>query len=238
MTGPRILVVDDEPQIRRFLTIALGAGGFTVIEAATAQAAIEAAALQSPALVVLDLGLPDADGLSVITAIRDWSTVPILVLSVRADEAEKVAALDRGADDYVTKPFGIAELTARIRAALRARGQPGTQRVGDGPQADADPLIRIGRITIDQPAHLVTLDGQPVKLSRREYDLLCTLARNRGRMMTHGQLLRAVWGPAHEADTHYLRIYVGHLRQKLGDDPSDPRLIVNEPGVGYRLDGG
>ncbi|WP_449220698.1 response regulator [Tistrella mobilis] len=239
MNTARILVVDDEPQIRRFLKIALGAAGFEVVEAATGDEAVRAAATLAPAMIVLDLGLPDLDGTEVIGRIRDWSNVPILVLSVRADEAGKVGALDRGADDYVTKPFGIAELTARIRATLRARGTSPAQP-GQAPAAAEDEaLIRIGpRIIIDQPRHEVMLDGQPVKLSRREYDLLRTLARNRGRMMTHAQLLREVWGPAHEADTHYLRIYVGHLRQKLGDDPADPKLIVNEPGVGYRLEGG
>jgi two-component system KDP operon response regulator KdpE len=224
--GPRILVIDDEPQIRKFLRISLGSHGYDVVEAARGQEGVEKTATEQPALVVLDLGLPDMDGQEVITAIREWSTVPIVVLSVRAGEAEKVAALDRGANDYLTKPFGIAELLARIRAALRvAKEQAGS------PAAE----VVVGDLKIDLARHKVTLAGADVKLSRKEFEVLRVLAQNAGRIVTHGQMLREVWGPAQEEETHYLRVYIGHLRQKLGDDPARPRFILNEPGVGYRL---
>ncbi len=221
----RILVVDDETQIRRFLRIALEANGYAVLEAADGATGIALAAIERPQLVVLDLGLPDQDGKAVVRAIRDWSAVPVLVLSVREAEAEKVAALDAGADDYVVKPFGVAELLARVRALLRARQAP------DAPPA----VIEIGQLTIDQARHQVSVAGQPVRLTRKEYELLRHLALHAGRIVTHQQLLRAIWGKAHEQDTHYLRVFIGQLRQKLADDPAAPRFILNEPGVGYRL---
>ncbi len=224
--GPRILIVDDEPQIRTFLRISLNSYGYDVIEAVRGQDGIEKCATGSPALVVLDLGLPDMDGLDVIARIREWSKVPIVVLSVRAGEAEKVAALDRGANDYVTKPFGIAELLARIRAALRTQAD----QVGAPPSE-----IDVGVLHIDLARHKVLLAGQEVKLSRKEFEVLRVLAQNAGRIVTHRQLLREVWGPAQEDETHYLRVYIGHLREKLGDDSASPRFIGNEPGVGYRL---
>jgi two-component system KDP operon response regulator KdpE len=221
----RILVIDDEPQICKFLRISLNAYGYEVIEAVRGEEGVAKCATESPDLVVLDLGLPDLDGQDVIVRIREWSKVPIIVLSVRAAEDEKVAALDRGADDYVTKPFGIHELLARVRASLRTRHQDGATPT----------VLEVGELTIDLPRRRVHLAGTELKLSRKEFAILRLLAQHAGRIVTHQHLLREVWGPAHEHDTHYLRIYIGHLRQKLGDDPADPRYISNEPGVGYRL---
>jgi two-component system KDP operon response regulator KdpE len=222
----RILVVDDEPQIRKFLRISLNAHGYEVIEAAHGEEGVAKCATERPDIVILDLGLPDLDGQRVIARVREWSTMPIIVLSVRAAETEKVAALDGGADDYITKPFGIHELLARVRAVLRSRKQD----AGSPP-----PLVTIGDLAIDLARHRVRVGGAEVKLSRKEFALLRLLALHAGRIVTHQQLLRGVWGPAHEHETHYLRIYIGHLRQKLGDDPADPRYISNEPSVGYRL---
>jgi two-component system, OmpR family, KDP operon response regulator KdpE len=227
-TGPgmaRVLVIDDEPQIRKFLRISLQAHGYEVAEAVRGEEGIQQCALTRPDLVILDLGLPDVDGQQVIARLREWSKVPIIVLSVRAGEAEKVAALDRGADDYVTKPFGVAELLARVRAALRSRRPEGEQAA----------VIRSGDLSIDIARRRVRLTDQEIKLSRKEFALLRLLAQHAGRIVTQRHLLREIWGPAHEHETHYLRIYIGHLRQKLGDDPADPRYISNEPGVGYRL---
>ncbi len=225
MSGRRILVVDDEAQIRKFLRIALEAHDLTVSEAATAAEGIARCATDTPDLVILDLGLPDADGKAVVERIREWSKVPILVLSVRQAESEKVAALDAGANDYVVKPFGMPELLARVRALLR---------VGSGGEEPAAELT-VGDLTVDFARHEVRLAGEPVKLTRREFDLLGVLARHAGRIVTHGQLLREIWGKAHENDTQYLRVFVSQLRHKLGDDPADPRFILNEPGVGYRM---
>jgi two-component system KDP operon response regulator KdpE len=177
--------------------------------------------------VILDLGLPDHDGKDVVRRIREWSEVPILILSVRQAETEKVAALDAGANDYVVKPFGIAELLARVRALLRRGGQG-----GEG--ADASEIV-VGDLTVDVARHEVRLAGKPVKLTRKEFDLLHMLARHAGRILTHGQLLREVWGKAHEGDTQYLRVFVSQLRHKLDDDPAQPKYILNEPGVGYRM---
>lgn len=221
----RILVIDDEPQIRRFLEISLRAQGYVVELADSAAAGLEALATHGADLVVLDMGLPDRDGLDVLRDIRQWSQVPVLMLTVRAHESEKVAALDAGANDYVTKPFGIQELMARIRVLLRAHAT----------SADAAPLFDDGHLRVDLARREVSLDGEPVVLSRKEYALLALLVRHAGRVVTQPQLLREVWGPTHEEDTHYLRILVGKLRQKLGDDAAAPRWIATEPGVGLRF---
>jgi two-component system KDP operon response regulator KdpE len=227
VTARRILVVDDEAQIRRFLRIALEAHGFAVVEAATGTEGVAKCATEAPDLVILDLGLPDIDGKQVVVRIREWSAVPILVLSVRQSEAEKVATLDAGANDYVVKPFGIAEFLARVRALLRHTG---------GEAGAREPAtISVGDLVVDLARHEVTLAGEPVKLTRKEFELLRLLAQNSGRILTHGQLLREVWGKAHENDTQYLRVFVSQLRHKLNDDPADPKYILNEPGVGYRM---
>ncbi len=222
-TGARVLVVDDEPQIHRFLRPALDAAGFAVERADTAGEGLRLAATRAPDLVLLDLGLPDLDGQDALARLREFSKVPVIVLSARDQEGEKIKALDNGADDYVEKPFGVGELLARIRTALRhARAQEGVPEV-----------FRTARLQVDLARRLVTAAGQPVQLSPREYELLSLLIRNAGRVMTHRQLLTAVWGTAHTGDVQYLRVYVGHLRQKLGD--AGLNLITTEPGVGYRM---
>jgi two-component system KDP operon response regulator KdpE len=222
MAVARVLIIDDEPQIRRFLRISLDAAGYEVREAANGADGV-AAALEGVDLAVVDLGLPDMDGQDVVSRIRARSEVPIIVLSVRAGERDKIEALNRGANDYVTKPFGIGEFMARIRATLRARN------------AAPAPVLTIGPLVIELAARRVTIGGAPVKLTRKEFELLRLLAVNAGRVLTHQYLLQQVWGPAHLDDSHYLRIFIGHLRQKLGDDPARPKLIVTELGVGYRL---
>lgn len=222
-----LLVIDDEPQIRKFLRISLASQGYKVLEAGTGVEGLSQAALARPDLVVLDLGLPDMDGQQVLRELREWSAVPVLVLSVRASEAQKVQALDSGANDYVTKPFGIQEFLARVRALLR-----------QVPQATApEAALSFGPLTVDLAYRRVTLDGEEVALTRKEYALLAQLARHPGRVITQQQLLKDIWGPTHVDDSHYLRIVVAHVRQKLGDDPTAPRFIVTEPGVGYRLIG-
>jgi two-component system KDP operon response regulator KdpE len=223
--GPRILVVDDEPAIRRFLNSALLADGYAVLQAETGRAALGALTRDKPDLVIVDLGLPDLDGHDLIRSVRAVSKVPIIVLSVREDEAGKVRALDDGADDYVTKPFGIDELLARVRTALRHRLQ----------QQGSDPVIRCGDLEIDLARHLVRRGGTPLKLSPREFALLRALAEQAGRVVTHQQLLVQVWGEAHRHDSEYLRVYVRQLRAKIEADPQQPALLVTEPGVGYRL---
>lgn len=221
----RILVVDDEPQIHRFLRPGLIASGFDVITADTAAAAIKAAATQAPHLVILDLGLPDRDGTEVISEIRAWSTMPIIVLSARDREAEKIAALDLGADDYISKPFGIGELLARIRTALRH----------SSPDASEITSYSQHGLEVDTLARKVTLNGNPIRLTPKEYDLLHVLVRNAGRVVTHRQILAAVWGPAHIGDTQYLRVFIGQLRAKIDPNRTEPTLILTEPGVGYRF---
>lgn len=221
----RILVIDDEAPIRRFLRISLESAGYDVSEAERGRVGIEFAATTAPDAVVLDLGLPDIDGKAVIEAIRQWSKVPILIVSVRDAESEKIKALDSGADDYVTKPFATGELLARLRVLLRTRGD----RVPEPAN------IRIRELSINLPARGVSVDGIEAKLTRKEFDVLAILARHAGRLISHKQLLQTVWGAAHVEDTHYLRVVVGHLRDKLGDDAAAPRFIVTEPGVGYRL---
>jgi two-component system KDP operon response regulator KdpE len=221
----RVLIVDDEPQIRRFLRASLSAHGYRVSEASCGREALTLTTTERPDLLLLDLGLPDMDGLEVIRRLREWSTVPIIVVSVRGQEAEKIAALDGGADDYVTKPFGMGELLARLRAALRHRLQ-----------AEVDnPVFQCAGLQVDLGKRLVTVDGREVKLTPKEYDLLRVLVTHAGKVITHQQLLREVWGPGSLYETHYLRVYVGQLRQKLEPDPAQPRYLLTEPGVGYRL---
>lgn len=224
MTRPCVLVIDDEAQIRRFLTIGLEAQGYAVSVAGSVREGLERAALDRPAVIVLDLGLPDRDGQDFIGELRGWADTPILVLSVREAEASKIAALDAGADDYLVKPFAIGELLARLRVLLRRRGD-----------APPEPLIEHQGLVLDLAHRRAHLDGNPVRLTRKEFDLLALLARNRGRVMTHRNLLTEVWGPAHVEDTHYLRVFMAQLRHKLGDDPAAPRFLVTEPGVGYRF---
>lgn len=227
MSVERILVVDDEPQIQRFLKPALSAAGYDVLEAMTGAEALKAAATTARDLVILDLGLPDMDGKEVIANLRGWSQVPIIILSARDRESEKIAALDLGADDYIEKPFGIGELTARIRTALRHR----IQMEGGQTQLSAD------GVSIDTIKRVVTKDGEPVRLTPKEYDLLVMLAHHAGRVVTHKTLLTSVWGVAHGEDLHYLRVFIGQLRGKIERDPADPKIIRTEPGVGYRFVG-
>lgn len=226
-SAPRVLVIDDEMQIRRFLDIGLRAEGYQVLQAANAAEGLALAATQSPDLVILDLGLPDREGHEVLAELRQWSAVPVLMLSVRSAESEKVRALDNGANDYVTKPFGMQELMARLRALLR-------HHPASGP-ADVPPLYNDGRLMIDLVRREVSLDGTEVALTRKEYAVLALLLRHAGRVVSQQQLLREVWGATHVQDTHYLRIVLGRLRQKLGDDPGAPRWLKTEPGVGYRF---
>jgi len=230
MSAPVAVVIEDEPQIRRFVRGALEAEGWLVFEADTAQRGLTEAGTRKPDLLVLDLGLPDGDGLDVIRDVRGWSAVPIIVLSARVDEADKIAALDAGADDYLTKPFGVGELLARVRANLR---RP-RAAAGDAGQ-DAEPVFHFGEVEVDRLARLVRRNGAEVHLTPIEYRLLLVLVANAGRVLTHRQLLREVWGPSHTGQSHYLRIYMGHLRQKLEADPAQPRHLLTETAVGYRL---
>ena len=221
----RVLVVDDEPAIHRFLKPALEANDYQVISAETAAEGMKRIAADAPDIVVLDLGLPDKDGKDVIRAVREWSEVPIVVLSARDREIEKIEALDLGADDFVNKPFSIGEFMARVRTALRHRMQ----------QQNEIPILRLGDLEIDNVRHRVTRGGSELKLTPKEFELLLFLARHAGRALTHKHILTAVWGPAHTEDTQYLRVYIGHLRQKIEQHPEDPRIIITEPGVGYRI---
>jgi two-component system KDP operon response regulator KdpE len=222
---PRILVVDDEPQIHRFLGPALDAGGYEPVRADNATDALREIARKPPDAVVLDLGLPDMDGKEALAKARAFYDGPIIILSARDRETEKIDALDLGADDYVEKPFGVGELLARLRVALRHR----LLREG------AEPVIRSGEVEIDLVMRRVIRAGEPVRLSPKEYDLLARLAEGGGKVLTHRQLLTAVWGPAHEHDVQYLRVFVGQIRQKLEADPATPTVILTEPGVGYRF---
>ncbi len=223
MTKPMVLVVDDEPQILRVLRHGLQAGGYRVATADTAAAAFREAASCRPDVIVLDLGLPDRDGKDVIAEVRRASQVPIIVLSARDREQEKIAALDLGADDYINKPFGIGELMARIRTALRHR------------PAEPNDVITVGAITIDIARHRVIRDGVAVHLTPKEFDLLELLARHADRVLTHRQIMTSVWGPAHTEDVQYLRVLIGQLRQKIEPEPQSPTLILTEPGIGYRF---
>jgi two-component system KDP operon response regulator KdpE len=223
--GAHVLVVDDEPQILRGLKVVLRSAGFQVAQAATKREALDAIAVRPPDVIILDLVLPDGNGVEVCEEVRRWSTLPIIVLSAVGDEREKVRALDAGADDYVTKPFGTDELTARIRAVLRRRDS------ADG----ADPLVRVGDVTIDLAARRVTRHGAEVHLTPIEFDLLRVLAVHRGKLVTHSRLLREVWGPGYGEETHYLRVHVAHIRRKLERDPARPEILLTDAGVGYRL---
>ena len=219
----RVLVVDDEPQILRALQTSLRGAGYEVDAATTGEEALTLAAVRPPDAVILDLVLPDARGTDVARELRAWSSAPIIVLSVVGDETEKVAALDAGADDYVTKPFGVGELLARLRAALR-RAEPSTE-----------PVLEIGGLRVDLEAREVSVDGTPVQLTPHEYDLLRLLALNEGKQLTHKAILREVWGEAYADESHYLHVYVSQLRRKFEPDPARPRYILTEPGAGYRL---
>jgi two-component system KDP operon response regulator KdpE len=225
VSGPRLLLVDDEPQILRALTPALQAAGYAVETAATGQCALTLLAAEPCDVIILDLGLPDLDGKAVIVRVREWSDAPIIVLSARDLESEKVAALDAGADDFVNKPVGVAELLARVRAALRGRER----------RFSSQALFRARDLAIDFALRQVTLDGDDVHLTPREYDLLRALARHAGRVVTHRQLIAAVWGADAQVDAQFVRVLVGQLRQKLEAEPSAPRLVMTEPGLGYRL---
>ncbi|HWA63866.1 MAG TPA: response regulator [Caulobacteraceae bacterium] len=222
---PRILVVDDEPQIHRFLGPALEAAGYEPVRADDATSALREIARKPPDAVVLDLGLPDMDGKAALEKARAFYAGPILILSARDRETEKIDALDLGADDYVEKPFGIGEFLARLRVALRHR------MLRDG----VEPVVKVGGLVIDLERRRITRDGEPVHLSPKEYDLLARLVEGGGKVLTHRQLLTAVWGPAHVEDVQYLRVFIGQLRQKIEEDAANPKLIATEPGVGYRF---
>jgi len=226
MTGKtRVLVVDDEVAILRFLKPALEANDYEMVSSGTVAEALRRIAADAPDIVLLDLGLPDGDGKQVIQRAREWSDLPIIVLSAREREAEKIEALDLGADDYVNKPFQVGELMARMRTALRHRML----------RKSETPRLRVGRVEIDAVRHRVTRAGAEIKLTPKEFELLSFLARHAGRVLTHKQILTAVWGPTHVEDTQYLRVYVGQLRQKIADKPDDPQIILTEPGIGYRV---
>ena len=223
---PLVLVIEDEPQMLRFLRPALEGHGYRMIEASTGRDGLTQAATRSPDVVLLDLGLPDQDGLAVTARLREWSQTPIVVISARGREEDKVAALDAGADDYVTKPFGVPELLARLRVALRHAAR------GDGA---APALVAIGDVKIDLEKRLVTRGGEAVHLTPIEYRLFAELARHPGKVLTHSHLLKQVWGPGYAQQSHYLRVYMAQLRRKLEEDPARPRILLTEPGVGYRL---
>lgn len=220
---PRILVVDDEAAIRKLLRIGLSAHGYEVVEAGSGAEALRLAVARAPQLIVLDLGLPDLEGVEVIRRLRQWSALPVIVLSVRDRDDDKIGALDAGADDYVTKPFSVAELLARVRVALRRGATP-----------EVPSHFEQNGLQLDFAERRVTLNGAPLSLTRKEYALLCELVRYPGRVLTHAHLLRSVWGTVHEQDTQYLRVFIRQLRDKLGDDPTQPRWIATEAGVGYR----
>lgn len=222
--GPRILIIDDETQIRRFLRVALTEHGYVVKEVATGKAGLDVVAKFCPDLVILDLGLPDIDGLDVVRQLREWSKVPVIILSVKEQETDKITALDAGADDYVTKPFAMGELLARIRTAMR-------HNVGDEEQ----PVLQFEDLSIDLIYRRITVDNNEIKLTLTEYEIVKNLAINAGKVITHRVLLRTVWGPSYENEVQYLRVYIGQLRRKLEHDPSRPKHIITEPGVGYRL---
>ena len=222
--GPRVLVVDDEPAIRRFLHTSLAAHDYVVFEAVNGQEALAAVVAHRPDLIVLDLGLPDMDGIEVTRLLREWTQIPIIIVTVQEQEAAKIAALDAGADDYVTKPFGMGELLARMRVALRRAASPA-----------AEPVFTSGELTVDLTRRLVTVGDREVQVTPTEYDLLRTLVAHAGKVLTHRQLLRQVWGVGYESEAHLLRVNMSNLRHKLEPDAARPNYILTEPGVGYRL---
>jgi two-component system KDP operon response regulator KdpE len=219
-----ILVVDDEPAIRKFLHVTLKSQGYSVAEASTGKDGISSVSSHLPDVIILDLGLPDIDGVEITRMLRQWTNVPIIILSVRGEDNDKIAALDAGADDYLTKPFSVGELLARIRAALRR----------SGPTAD-EPVFTVGQLEIDFPRRLVKLNKNEVQLTPNEYNILRLLVANAGRVLTHHQLLTRVWGPGYQQDTHLLQVNISNIRRKIEPDPTQPTYIVTEPGVGYRL---
>jgi two-component system, OmpR family, KDP operon response regulator KdpE len=219
----KVLVVDDEPQIRRLIKVSLEGHGYQVIEAADGKAGVDQVLSSKPDIFLLDLGLPDMDGKKVIQLVREWSTIPIIILSARDQETEKVEALDMGANDYITKPFGVGELMARIRVCLRSQGNGADES-----------QVHCGDLVIDLAKHQVTVSGNEVKLTPTQYDLLKVLAQNAGKVLTHRQLLKRVWG-AESDDTQYIRVYIGQLRRKIEEDPSRPKYLITESGIGYRL---
>ena len=221
--GVRVLVVDDERSIRRFLKASLGSQ-FTIIEATTGEEALAAVVNGRPDVIILDLGLPDMDGVEVTRRLREWTQIPIIIVSVREQEKDKIAALDAGADDYLTKPFGVGELMARLRSALRRSAQ-----------AETEPTFKTGNLEVDLNQREVSVNGQPVTLTPTEYDLLRTFIKHAGKVLTHDQLLRAVWGTAYESETHLLQVNISNLRRRIEPDPVRPSYLVTEPGVGYRL---
>ncbi len=224
---PLLLLVEDELAVRRFLRATLGSRGYRLLEAGTLREAEQLATGHNPDLVLLDLQLPDGDGVDLLRRLRSWSARPVLVLSARGREEDKVRALDAGADDYLTKPFGAEELLARIRAALR--------RAVQAPGGQPGPFLEVGPLRIDQARHEVRISGREVKLTPKEFRLLVLLARNAGKVLTHRQVLAEVWGPGQTAHAHYVRVYMAELRRKLEADPARPQLLLNEPGVGYRM---
>jgi two-component system KDP operon response regulator KdpE len=223
--GPLVLLVEDEPQMRRFLRATLTSHGFRLVEAERSQEGMSLATTHNPEIILLDLGLPDGDGLDLTRQLRTWSKTPIIVISARGREDDKVEALDAGADDYLTKPFGVNELLARMRVALRhAQGtEPG------------EPTLSVGSLTVDFTKREVTVRGEQIHLTPIEYRLLALLLKHRGKVLTHRQILKEVWGPPYASQTHYLRVYMAQLRRKIEPDPAQPKLVITEPGVGYRL---
>jgi two-component system KDP operon response regulator KdpE len=226
MADPGIVLIEDEAEIRRFLRVTLHAQGYRLFEAITGADGLVEIATRQPDIVIVDLGLPDMDGLEVIRRLREWTSVPVIVLSARGGERDKVTALDSGADDYIEKPFGTDELLARVRVALRH---------GAGGARDADAVFKVGELVVDQARRVVTLDNHPVHLTPIEYKILTVLVHHAGKVLTHRQLLREVWGPTHVEHAHYLRVYMGQLRRKIERDSAQPRYLLTEPGVGYRL---
>ena len=225
--GDLVLVIEDEPQMRRFLRAALTASGYRCLEAATGALGLAEVATRNPTVILLDLGLPDMDGLEVTRRIRSWAKTPIIVLSARGQELDKVDALDAGADDYLTKPFGVPELLARIRVAIRHKDEQ--------PGMPIEPVVTFGDVRIDLAERRVTVRDEPLHLTPTQFKLLAVLVRHAGKVVTHGQILNEAWGPAYAAEKQYLRVYMGHLRSKLEPDPARPRFLITEPGVGYRL---